>query len=109
MLVQPVTVCPAIHEISVYSSHPATDHLAQNAAEVFVARVAEETPAVRQHADEAGESPKLTKSFEVVDHAVHLVQEPPGGSVLHFAGAGTVLETTAESSHEGIVSWIEVV
>lgn len=66
-------------------SHPTADHLAQNAAEVFVARVGEEAATVGQHPDEAAQQPELRQLGHLPLHTVFLIVEPPAGAELHLA------------------------
>ncbi len=66
--------------------HPATNHLAQNAAEVFVTGVLQEkATAVSQHTDKAAQQTELRQLGHLTFHTVFLIVKPPAGTELHFA------------------------
>ena len=66
--------------------------LAEDAAEVLVARVAEEAARVGEHADEVAEAAERGKRLELLAHAVLLVEEPPAAAELYLADVGPLLE-----------------
>lgn len=85
------------------------DHVAEDAAEVFMAGEGEETARVGEHADEAREQSGGAQGVELEFHAVLLIEEPPTGTELDFSGAGAVLESAGEGGEEVIVAWVDVV
>ena len=64
--------------------HPVSDLIAENPAEIFVAREGEEAAGVGQHADEGGEHADAGKRRKLGFHAVFVIVEPPCGTELHF-------------------------
>src|SRR5262249_2396885 len=62
------------------------DQVAEQAPEVLVARVGQEAPRVRHHADEAGQQAETGEGADLRLHPVPLVEEPPGGAVLELSG-----------------------
>lgn len=63
---------------------PVSDLIAENPAEIFVAREGEEAARVGQHADEGGEHADSGKRRKLGLHAVFVIVEPPCGTELHF-------------------------
>lgn len=64
--------------------HPVSDLIAENPAEIFVAREGEEAAGVGQHADEGGEHADAGKRRKLGFHAGFVIVEPPCGTELHF-------------------------
>ena len=62
--------------------HPVSDLIAENPAEIFVAREGEEAAGVGQHADEGGEHADAGKRRKLGFHAVFVIVEPPCGTML---------------------------
>ncbi len=91
------------------SLHVTAKDIAQQAAEVFVARVGEEGSAVGEHADELAQQAELREALDLACHAVELVVEPPSAAELHFAGRDAVLEIPDHGGDDLIVARIEIV
>ena len=85
------------------------DQIAEDAAEIFVARERQERAGIREHADEAREQAGGGERVELEFHAVLLVEEPPAGAELDLAGDRAVLEGTGQAGEEVIVTRVEIV
>ena len=89
--------------------HFLAEDVAENAAEVFVPRVGQERAAVGQHADEAAQEPQVRQRVHLFLHAVFLIQEPPAGAELHFAGHAAVLKVADHRGDNLVVGRIDVI
>ena len=89
--------------------HVGADHVAEDPAEILVARVADETARIGQHADEAAEQAERGEDVQLATDAALLVQEPPGGAELHLAGHGAVVEVAGHRGHDLEVLGIQAV
>lgn len=85
------------------------DDVAEEAAEVFVAREGEERAGIGEHADEVGEEADGGEGVDLVFHALEAVVEPPTGAELDFPLVRSFLEGAASAGEDGVVAGIEVV
>ena len=89
--------------------HPAAEHAAQHATEIFVTGVREEAAAVSQHADEATQQTELGQLCHLTFHAVLLIVEPPAGTELHLAGNAIALEITQHGRQHFVIARVQAV
>ena len=87
--------------------HPVTDEIAQDAAEIFVARIGDEAPGIRKHAYKSGEKAHTCQRCKLLFHSFAVVVEPPGAALLDSASAGTALETAHDGADGGVVVGIQ--
>ena len=87
--------------------HPAADQIAEDASEVLVPGVAEEAARVSQHTDESRKIAVCGESRKLIDHALLMVIEPPGTSVLDLADTPACLKGAHHGHKSGIVVGIE--
>ena len=64
---------------------PCADLVAEDAAEVFVAREGEEASGVGQHTDEVAEASQISQGSHLLSHTYKVIIEPPCGTLLQFA------------------------
>jgi len=57
--------------------YPSADQVTQNAAEIFMARIGNETARVGQHPDKGAECAKVSECNKMLGHAVDAVVKPP--------------------------------
>ena len=74
-----------------------------------MARIREEAARVGDHPHEAREQAHVREGAELRLDAVLLVEEPPGGAVLHLARDGAVLEVADHGREELVVARVQVV
>jgi hypothetical protein len=86
-----------------------TEDVAEQAAEVFVAGVAEEATAVGEHAHEAGEQTCVGQGVHLRRHALELIVEPPAAAELHLAGGLAVLEVADHRGEQVVLRRVDVV
>ena len=72
-------------------------------------RVAEKTARICQHADEAAEEPEIGERRELPLHRFLLVEEPPTGAELDFAGNRAVVEISDHRPEDVVVRRVQVV
>ena len=77
--------------------HIVAKEVAEDAAEVLVARIAQERARVSQHAHETAQQTEHRQGVHLADHAVHLVVDPPAGAALDLSG----LTTLEVAEHRG--------
>ena len=79
-------------------------HVAEQAAEVLVARIGEEGAAVGEHSDKAAQQAQHGEGIELLLDAVLLVVEPPSAAELYLALDGTLLEVAYHGANhvEGV-------
>ena len=70
--------------------HIVAKEVAEDAAEILVARIAQERARVSQHAYETAQQAEHRQGVHLLDHAVHLVVEPPAATKLNLAGLATL-------------------
>lgn len=87
-------------EFSVF--HPVADEIAEDASEVFVSCVGQETSGVCQHTHESGEVAQVGKRNQLILHACFVVVEPPCTALLNFCYGGGILEA-AQNGADGLV------
>lgn len=87
--------------------YPFTDEVAEDAAEVLVARVGYEATAIGEHADEVCERAKVSESLHLSLHAVTLVVEPPAGAELDLTGGRCRLEASEHGSENVVILGIK--
>ena len=87
---------------------PLADDVAQDAAEVVVAGVAQEAAAVGQHTDEVAQQAQAGQTGHLLFHADLVVVEPPGGTVLDLARNLAVLEAAQNGADLLVVSGIQI-
>ena len=83
--------------------------VAEDAAEVLVARIGEKAAGIGEHADEAAEEAEVGEGVDLPLHGLLLIEEPPAAAELHFAGDGAVLEVAEQGAEGVVVGGIEVV
>ena len=86
-----------------------SDDVAEDAAEILVTGVADETAGVREHAHEAAQQPQHAQRVELLAHAVLLIEEPPAAAELHHSGIGAVIEGVGHRRHDLVVLGIEAI
>ena len=87
----------------------AAEDVAEDPAEVLVARVADEAAGVGQHANEAAQQAERAERVHLLAHAVFLIQEPPSGAELHLAREGAVVEGVGHNGQKLVVLGIEAI
>ena len=88
---------------------PLADQVAQDAAEVVVAGVAQEAAAVGEHAHEVAQQAQVGQALHLVLHADLLVVEPPGRTVLDLAGHLAALEAAQDGADLLVVGGVQAV
>ena len=88
---------------------PLADDVAQDAAEVVVAGVAQEAAAVGQHTDEVAQQAQAGQTGHLLFHADLVVVEPPGGTVLDLARNLAVLEAAQNGADLGVIAGVQAV
>ena len=88
---------------------PLADQVAQDAAEVVVAGVAQEAAAVGQHTNKVTQQAQVCQALHLVLHADLLVVEPPAGAVLDLAGDLIILEAAQNGADLCIVGGVQAV
>ena len=88
---------------------PLADDVAQDAAEVVVAGVAQEAAAVGQHTDEVAQQAQAGQTGHLLFHADLVVVEPPGGTVLDLARNLAVLEAAQDGADLGVIAGVQAV
>jgi len=86
-----------------------TEEVAEHAAEILVARVAEEAARVGEHADEPAEQAEVRQGIDLPLHRLLLIEEPPAAAELDFPGDGAVLEITDHGREDVVVGGVQVV
>ena len=89
-----------LRELAVFD--PAADQIAENAAEILVARIGQETSRIREHADEIAEQAEIAQRRQLVCHADLVVVKPPRGTLLDFPDGVRILEA-ADNRADGRV------
>ena len=74
-----------------------------------MARKGEKAAGIGEHTDEAGKQTCRAECIELEFHAIFLIEEPPTGAELDFAGAAAILECSSHGGEEIIVPRIDVV
>ena len=88
---------------------PLTDEVAEDAAEVIVAGVAQEAAAVGQHTDEVAQQAEAGQTGHLLFHADLVVVEPPCGAVLDLARDLAVLEAAEDGADLSIIAGVQAV
>ena len=78
--------------------HPTAQEVAQNASEILMARIRNQTAGVREHADETSEHARIPERPELALHAVPLVIEPPGCAKLDLARHAPILKASGHGA-----------
>ena len=86
--------------------HPVSDLIAENPAEIFVAREGEEAAGVGQHANEGREHADAGKRRKLGFHAVFVIVEPPCGTLLDLCNSSGILETSKDRTDGLVIVWI---
>ena len=87
----------------------AAAEVAENAAEIFMARERHERTRIGEHADEARKKAVVGKSVELPLDGFLLIEKPPAAAKLDFPGDGAVLKISDGAGKNVIVGGIEVV
>ena len=87
----------------------ATQEVAENTAEIFVAGKRHEGAGIGQHADETGEQADVGKRVQLPLNAFLLIEKPPGAAKLDFAGDAAVLEIAGHGGKDVVIAGIEIV
>ena len=87
--------------------NPLAEQTAENTAEVFMSRIAQERTAVCQHANKSSQIAQIGKTGQLICHALEMIIEPPGGTMLNLADGIAVLEASADRINGLVVSRIE--
>ena len=87
----------------------ATEEVAEDAAEVFVAREGHEAARVRQHAYETREKAIVREGIELPLDGFFLIEKPPATTELDFSGWDAVLKGTESSGENVVVGGIDIV
>ena len=77
--------------------HIVAKEVAEDAAEILVTRIAQERARVGQHTHKATQQTEHRQGVHLLDHAVHLVIEPPTATKLNLAR----LTTLEVAEHRG--------
>ena len=85
------------------------EQIAEQPPEVLVPRVRQEAARIGHHADEPRQQAHVGERVHLLRHAVELIEEPPGRSVLHLPGHGAVLEVADHGREQRVVARVEVV
>ena len=85
------------------------EHVAEDAPEVFMARVGEERARIGEHAHKAREEAEIAQGVELPFHAFFLIEEPPPGTKLNLAGDRPVVEVADERGEDVIIGGVEIV
>ena len=88
---------------------PLADQVAQDAAEVVVAGIAQEAAAVGQHTDKVAQQAQACQTGHLLFHADLVVVEPPCGAVLDLAGDLIILEAAQNGADLLVVSGVQAV
>ena len=88
--------------------HQLTKEVAQNAAEILVAGVAQEGAGVGEHTVEGAHGTQAHEADHLCLHAGLVVVEPPGGTLLNLAGDGSIgLECTNQRANHAVVGGVQ--
>src|SRR2546422_663727 len=77
--------------------------VAENAAEIFMAREGHERTRIGEHADEAREKPVIGKGVKLPLNGIFLIEKPPGAAKLDFSRSGAVLEISDGAGEDVVV------
>lgn len=88
---------------------PVADEVAHQAAEQFVAGVAQEATAVGQHADKVAQQPQASQGLHLLVHSVVGIAEPPSRAQLDLAGNFVILECTQDGAQHVKVGGVQAV
>ena len=85
------------------------EHIAKQAAVIFMAGISEERAAVRKHTYGLRDKPYLHKRFEVLTHTVLLIEEPPSRADLNSALNSLFLEAARKHRQRVVIAGVEAV
>ena len=89
--------------------YPAADQFTQNAAEIFVAGVAQEAAAVRQHTHEVAQQAQVGQAGHLLLHARLCIVEPPGAAVLDLPATSVPWNRADDGIQQLVVRRIQTV
>ena len=81
----------------------AATEVAENAAEIFMAREGHERTRIGEHAYEAREKSIVGKSVELPLNGIFLIEKPPAAAKLDFSRDGAVLEISDGAGEHVVV------
>lgn len=73
-------------ELAVF--YPGTEHIAEDAPEVFMPRVGKEAPRVGEHSNKCGKHTEVSENVHLLFNTVFVIAEPPSLAELNFSGEG---------------------